>query len=81
MAPRRAAVASRAAMPLKSTLSIAPPSTAPGPIYEYACHEGNYALEGILSGMRADEVAAEKAKAVGAKTAETPASQSVGKKQ
>ena len=25
------------------------------PIYEYACHEGNYALEGILSGARADE--------------------------
>jgi hypothetical protein len=25
------------------------------PIYEYACHEGNYALEGILAGARADE--------------------------
>lgn len=25
------------------------------PIYEYACHEGNYALEGILSGARAEE--------------------------
>ena len=24
-------------------------------IYEYACHEGNYALEGILSGARADD--------------------------
>jgi hypothetical protein len=23
-----------------------------GPIYEYACHEGNYALEGILAGAR-----------------------------
>jgi hypothetical protein len=23
-----------------------------GPIYEYACHEGNYALEGILGGAR-----------------------------
>jgi hypothetical protein len=30
------------------------------PIFEYACHEGNYALEGILSGARADEAAAAK---------------------
>jgi hypothetical protein len=26
-----------------------------GPIYEYACHEGNYALPGILAGARAKE--------------------------
>src|SRR6202790_5029715 len=26
-----------------------------GPIYEYACHEGNYAMVDILSGARADE--------------------------
>jgi len=26
-----------------------------GPIYEYACHEGNYALQDILAGARADE--------------------------
>jgi hypothetical protein len=25
---------------------------APGPIYEYACHEGNYSLEDILGGAR-----------------------------
>lgn len=25
------------------------------PVYEYACHEGNYAMEGILSGAREDE--------------------------
>jgi hypothetical protein len=25
---------------------------APGPIYEYACHEGNYAIEDILGGAR-----------------------------
>jgi hypothetical protein len=31
---------------------------APGPIYEYACHEGNYALPGVLRGARADEKAA-----------------------
>jgi hypothetical protein len=29
------------------------------PVFEYACHEGNYALEGILSGARAEEKAAE----------------------
>jgi len=28
-----------------------------GPIYEYACHEGNYAMPGILAGARADEAA------------------------
>ena len=33
-----------------------------GQIYEYACHEGNYAMEGILAGARAEE-----AKAGGAK--------------
>ena len=33
-----------------------------GAIYEYACHEGNYALEGILAGARADEAAAVAAK-------------------
>jgi len=26
-----------------------------GPIYEYACHEGNYALPGILAGARIEE--------------------------
>lgn len=26
-----------------------------GPVYEYACHEGNYAMEGILAGARAKE--------------------------
>jgi hypothetical protein len=35
----------------------------PGPIYEYACHEGNYGMTNILSGARADErTAAEGAK-------------------
>jgi hypothetical protein len=29
-----------------------------GPIYEYACHEGNYALQSILAGARAEERAA-----------------------
>jgi hypothetical protein len=25
------------------------------PLYEYACHEGNYGLRGILSGARAED--------------------------
>jgi hypothetical protein len=33
---------------------------APGPIYEYACHEGNYAIEDILGGARRIEDAAGK---------------------
>jgi hypothetical protein len=27
----------------------------PGPIYEYACHEGNYAMVDMLAGARAEE--------------------------
>jgi hypothetical protein len=30
-----------------------------GPIYEYACHEGNYAMPGILAGQRKEEREAE----------------------
>jgi hypothetical protein len=30
-------------------------SRTPGPTYEYACHEGNYAMEGMLAGARAEE--------------------------
>jgi hypothetical protein len=30
-------------------------------IFEYACHEGNYGMEGILAGARAQDQAAEKA--------------------
>jgi len=33
------------------TISL-PMTKVPGPIYEYACHEGNYALPGILGGER-----------------------------
>ena len=32
-----------------------PMSQAQGPIFEYACHEGNYGLAGILAGERARE--------------------------
>ena len=28
------------------------------PMFEYACHEGNYSMEGILAGARAEERAA-----------------------
>jgi len=33
-----------------------PTSKTNDPIYEYACHEGNYALPSVLAGARADEV-------------------------
>jgi len=58
-------------------------SSSKGRIFEYACHEGNYALEGILSGARADEAAAaEKAKAAAAnKTAAATPAPSGTKKQ
>ena len=43
--------------------TVAVPLTmAPGPIYEYACHEGNYGMAGILAGARAEEKAAQEAK-------------------
>jgi hypothetical protein len=37
-------------------------SASPGPIYEYACHEGNYGLPDVLKGARAQEKAAASAK-------------------
>ena len=33
---------------------------APGPVYEYACHEGNYAMADILAGARKEEKEAAK---------------------
>ena len=38
-----------------------PMSKTEGPIYEYACHEGNYGMTGLLSGARALEKAAAEA--------------------
>lgn len=38
---------------------------ADGPIYEYACHEGNYSLPGILAGARREERLAAEAAANG----------------
>ncbi|HET9159136.1 MAG TPA: hypothetical protein VFN88_00860 [Caulobacteraceae bacterium] len=40
---------------------------AKGPVYEYACHEGNYALEDILAGARAAEAEAKAKSASAAK--------------
>lgn len=37
-----------------------PMTKAQGPLFEYACHEGNYGLAGSLSGARAGEKAAKK---------------------
>ena len=53
--------------PIKAQIAM---NATPGPLYEYACHEGNYALPHILAGNRkADRDAAEAA----AKAAATPA--------
>ena len=38
-----------------------PMRAAKGPIYEYACHEGNYSLPNILAGARVEEAAAKTA--------------------
>jgi len=31
------------------------PMTRGGPIFEYACHEGNYSIRNMLTGARSDE--------------------------
>jgi len=41
--------------------AAAPMTKTKGPIFEYACHEGNHGLANILSGARAEEKAAEQA--------------------
>ena len=42
--------------------AVVPMTKADGYIYEYACHEGNYGMFGILKGARAQEEAAAKSK-------------------
>jgi hypothetical protein len=42
-----------------------PMSKTEGPVWEYACHEGNYALTNVLSGARAQEKAAAEAASKG----------------
>ena len=41
--------------------AVVPMKRTPGPMFEYACHEGNYAMDGILAGARAEERAAAEA--------------------
>ena len=41
--------------------AVVPMTKTQGPMFEYACHEGNYAMEGILAGARAEEKAAAQA--------------------
>jgi hypothetical protein len=48
------------AMYTRPWTAVLPLGRAPGPIYEYACHEGNIGMSGILSGHRAQEAEAAK---------------------
>jgi hypothetical protein len=50
------------AMYTRRWTAVLPLTRAAGPILEYACHEGNYGIVGVLSGHRAEERAAESAK-------------------
>jgi hypothetical protein len=51
----------------KPWTAVIPMSKSDKPILEYACHEGNYALMGILAGARAEEYAAEESAKKGSK--------------
>ncbi len=44
-----------------------PMTATEGPIFEYACHEGNYGMFNLLAGARAEEKAAEEAAKKGAR--------------
>jgi len=37
-----------------------PFSATAGPVFEYACHEGNYSIVDVLGGARKEEAAADK---------------------
>jgi hypothetical protein len=39
----------------RSWTAVLPMTKAPGPIYEYACHEGNYGMANLLRGHRVQE--------------------------
>jgi hypothetical protein len=47
--------------------AVVPMTKSDDPIYEYACHEGNYAMSGILAGARAVDKAAAEAGESGSK--------------
>jgi hypothetical protein len=51
------------AMYTRPWTAVLPLAGAKGPLYEYACHEGNYGMSGVLSGHRAEEKAAQDATA------------------
>ena len=51
----------------KAWTGVVPWRKTQGPIYEYACHEGNYGLLGVLSGSRAVEKPAEQIEATGSR--------------
>jgi hypothetical protein len=51
----------------KPWTAIVPMASSADPVYEYACHEANYAMTGILAGARAAEKAAAAAAKKGAK--------------
>ena len=46
---------------MSSWTAVFPMRKSEGPIFEYACHEGNYGMFNILSGARAEEKAAAQA--------------------
>jgi hypothetical protein len=45
------------AMYTRTWTVVLPMTETGGPVFEYACHEGNYGMEGILAGHRAEEQA------------------------
>ena len=47
--------------------AVVPMTKTEGPMFEYACHEGNYSMEGILGGARAQERATAEAGTSGAR--------------
>ncbi len=47
--------------------AVVPTNLSSNRTYEYACHEGNYGMEGILAGTRAEEKAAAETAAQGSK--------------
>ncbi|MYD87009.1 MAG: hypothetical protein F4Y14_13010 [Acidobacteria bacterium] len=47
--------------------AVVPMKRTPGPLFEYACHEGNYSMAGILGGARAEERAAAQAESTGSR--------------
>ena len=56
-APRRAVHPHRAGADTRDWTVVLPMIANGGGMFEYACHEGNYGMEGILAGHRAEELA------------------------